>query len=646
MIHYNIYFDVCSIFIYAFTLWCAFIRKDVRKLQNRIFLAMNVLAIFAALFDILSSIANENTADFQFWQKDLFNYLFLYLHNITPFCFAWYTWALTGMNVKRRKKSFFFFVLPLLLSFIFLTINPFNHLVFYYDTANNYAYARGPLMYGLYADAYIYVVIAFFILLKHWKSIQAAKRFSLIFFMIAGVVSVIYQMMFQDMLVELFFQSLAFLGILFTIENEDEIKDSQTHIYNRKAFADDETAALSSKTPNSIIVVKFPSFSYYSSTFGIYYVTGLIKEISSWLDSLQKEQGAYQVSDDAVVLIVYPDRGKKTDEIVREIAERFKKDWTFDEISIIIQVQIRVGKIPQDADTVERMMEIINAPYVRPDNVSDIVHSKDMASFHRKNEVTNALDNAIRDRTFKIHYQPIYNTQKKTVESAEALLRLNCPELGSVGPDEFIPVAESNGSIIEIGAFVLEEVCRFYQEKHLDKLGIAFIQVNLSLVQCMHKGLKDEFLNILAKYGMPVKRICLEITESATSQNPEMVIATIKELKAAGFSFALDDYGTGYSNLSYIMSMPFSFVKIDKSILWGSEKDPKAKVCLENSVRMFKDMGLFPIVEGAETYAQKQELCDIACPYIQGFYFSIALSENEFIDYLKKKPYLKIIQSK
>ena len=256
----------------------------------------------------------------------------------------------------------------------------------------------------------------------------------------------------------------------------------------------------------------------------------------------------------------------------------------------------------------------------------------------RKKMVEMAVCRALENRSFQVYYQPIWDRRAKLVHSAEALLRLNDEELGFISPEEFIPIAEQNGMIIDIGVFVFEEACRFYKEKKLLDMGIDYIEINLSVVQCMSSELVDRFGEILSRYELDAGHFNLEITESAVTFNRATLKRTIRALADRGFAFSLDDYGTGYSNVSFMINMPFSIIKIDKSILWSAMHPQlgagarKAMVLLENTVKMLQEMNYQIVVEGVETEEQKMLLENLKCDYFQGFLFSRPLPGYEFTD--------------
>ena len=260
----------------------------------------------------------------------------------------------------------------------------------------------------------------------------------------------------------------------------------------------------------------------------------------------------------------------------------------------------------------------------------------DIAYMRRYDEIERAIDRALIQTSFDVYYQPIYSTKEKRIVAAEALLRMYDEEMGFVSPDEFIPIAEKNGKIIEIGHLVLEKVCQFLQKEDIRKYGIHYIEVNLSIIECIQKELPQRIEELMKKYKVDCTQINLEITETALAQNHEILAANMKKINEMGVTFSLDDYGTGYSTITYMMTLPFKIVKIDKSILWSSFQNEKAMIALCASINMIKDMDMEIVVEGVESEKMATKLAELGCDYLQGFYFSKPLPEKQFKEYLTK----------
>ena len=226
--------------------------------------------------------------------------------------------------------------------------------------------------------------------------------------------------------------------------------------------------------------------------------------------------------------------------------------------------------------------------------------------------------------------------RKGSFSSAEALIRLWDEHLGYIPPDEFIPMAEQNGMIIEIGEIVFRQVCAFIQNHNLDSLGIDYIEVNLSFVQCMQENLAQQLVSIMKEYNVAPNRINFEITETAGSVKADTLRRNMDKLIEIGSAFSMDDYGTGFSTADYLAHLPLQIVKIDKSILWSAMEKPEAFIILRHTVEMLKDLRKKIIVEGVETQEMVDILTKMHCDYLQGYLYSKPLPEEDYIAFLRK----------
>ena len=250
-------------------------------------------------------------------------------------------------------------------------------------------------------------------------------------------------------------------------------------------------------------------------------------------------------------------------------------------------------------------------------------------------EISIILDNkVVYEKEFKIYYQPIVSAKTNRIISAEALIRLNDRVLGFVSPEEFIPISENNGKILEISEFVIDSVFKFIKETDLKTIGIEFIEMNLSMMQCMDRRLPEKLEFYMDKYDIDPKMINLEITETATNFDEERLKEQLTEVKKLGFSFSLDDYGTGYSNLVQVLEYPVDIIKIDKSIIWSAFHIKDNFVTLKNLISMFHDVRRKIVAEGVESDEQKETLIELGCDYLQGYYYSKPVPEEKFVKFV------------
>ncbi len=235
---------------------------------------------------------------------------------------------------------------------------------------------------------------------------------------------------------------------------------------------------------------------------------------------------------------------------------------------------------------------------------------------------------ALIDHQFLLHYQPQVDEQGRVV-SAEALIRWEHPQNGVVSPGEFIPVAEDTQLILPIGAWVLAEACR--QIKIWDEQGkhISHIAVNVSSRQFRQAGFVQQVKQILLEAGLEAERLVIELTEGSVIEDIDDTISKMHALQAMGIKISIDDFGIGYSSLSYLKSLPLSQLKIDQSFVKHSN-DANSAVIVETIIMMAKSLGLNVIAEGVESQEQVDFLKAKGCLFYQGFYFSRPVPANAF----------------
>ena len=265
-------------------------------------------------------------------------------------------------------------------------------------------------------------------------------------------------------------------------------------------------------------------------------------------------------------------------------------------------------------------------------SADEIVRSE---SFVVESRIGEILDRAIRENRIEMYYQPIYDVRAGRFRSAEALARIIDPDYGFISPAVFIPAAEAQGYILSLGDAVLEQVFRFLSEHDPDELGIAYVEINLSVAQCMQRSLPEKMRSLQQKYGVDPGRINLEITETTFENIGDVMLENFAELIRMGYSFALDDYGTGYSNIQRVNNLPLKLIKIDKSMLDECASENGRKI-LTYTVRMMQSIGKQLVAEGAETREMVELLKGMGCDYIQGYYFSRPLAADSFVHFMEE----------
>ena len=244
------------------------------------------------------------------------------------------------------------------------------------------------------------------------------------------------------------------------------------------------------------------------------------------------------------------------------------------------------------------------------------------------------LHNAINKQEFRLHYQPQIDCASGYLIGVEALLRWQHPERGLVTPDQFIPLAERSGLIVQIGEWVLNEACKQIQEwQKTCSTQPMVMAVNLSALQFKRGNIVETVAKALALSGLQASQLELEITESILLHDMEVVMKTLHDLKELGIKLSIDDFGTGYSSLSYLKRLAVNKLKIDQSFVRDMVEDPENAAIVKAIIQLGHTLQLTVIAECVETEAQLSLLKDLGCDQIQGYFFSRPLPSTEFVSF-------------
>lgn len=242
-------------------------------------------------------------------------------------------------------------------------------------------------------------------------------------------------------------------------------------------------------------------------------------------------------------------------------------------------------------------------------------------SLHKRLHLSQALHHAIEKQQLHIAYQPQVNRFQQLV-SCEALLRWQHPEYGAIAPSDFIPIAEANGSMIEIGDWVLqtcgEKLVEWSKRPEFEHLSLS---INVSSLQFRQADFVQRVQTILSRTGANPKKMRFELTESLMANDLGFIIEQMKKLRKLGITLSLDDFGTGYASLAYLTQLPLDELKIDRAFVNDLQPQSKGALLTETIISLGRSMNLAVIAEGVETQAQFERLQDLGCEFFQGYLF-------------------------
>ena len=628
-------FFVSSFLISLTCLLYSLIQGRQDKLHKKLYLWMLGVLLLNAVTETVATFVTpfRLESELAFFTMTACNYLYFLAHTMLLLLLGYYVLAVTGELHRFTTPQYILFPLPVVVIETLFTTNPFHFWCYGYDEVTR-AYERGTgvtLLYFVSAGYLIFCAITFF---RSWRAITPKRRYALAYFIGITVVGMLLQAFIMALRVELFADSLACLGLMLTVEDERDLIDNDTGVYNRRALRIDWDTLAASRQSFHVLCIKIENPGIIRRTTGLSEPVVLADLLLDQLVRYLPRCLIYQTAPDTFVMTLLRQDHAAALTMANHISERFEKSWHCANAEIILKATVMLARVPEDIDSAEKLFDMADSALPHLHNVR--LYGKDsLAYLLRRRAVENAIQRGLDQGGFEVYYQPTFFTDGLKIKGAEALLRLHDTVLGNIFPDEFIPIAEETGLIGQVDDFVLQSVCRFVASGTPRQLGIDSINVNLSVQQCVQPGFVEHIVALVNESGADRSQISFEITESVEASDYGILDSVIQQLKQQGFQVYMDDYGTGYSNVRALFAMGFDIIKIDKSILWGAEKSEMGHIILTNNVRMLKQMHLGVLVEGVETKEQIDLLTQLGVDYLQGFYFSRPVPEKELVALLQ-----------
>ncbi|MES9847842.1 MAG: EAL domain-containing protein [Candidatus Thiodiazotropha sp.] len=325
--------------------------------------------------------------------------------------------------------------------------------------------------------------------------------------------------------------------------------------------------------------------------------------------------------------------------VARNLILQFRYPFSLDERELVVTTSIGIAVYPSDGVTpTELLRNADTAMYHSKEqgrNTFNFFTTEMNLNVSRMLEVEEQLHGALERQEFSVVYQPVIELQSNRIVAAEALLRWNNPTLEMTSPEEFIPIAEQTGMILDIGRYVLQQAvgnALHWQQMLNHEFKIA---INLSPSQFRDPMLVDYIKDLLERSGLKMDSLVLEITESVLMSGKQDIEHALSRLRKVGINLAMDDFGTGYSSLSYLRKYPFDVLKVDRSFINDLAVDPADNELVNASILMAHGLGLKVVAEGVETEDQLRQLRDMQCEYVQGYLFSRPVSAEAFTELLQ-----------
>jgi diguanylate cyclase (GGDEF)-like protein len=408
--------------------------------------------------------------------------------------------------------------------------------------------------------------------------------------------------------------------------------DTLTGLPNRTLFEDrlDQAVAVSQRAGEllGILFISLDQLKKVNDTLGHLPGDMLMKQVAGRLTSCvpKGDTVARFGGDEFAVMLTKVGGAKDVVEIIGSIRDALHPPFQLDGQELFATSSVGVSLFPHDGNETQSLLKNAGSALYRAkksgaDNYrfyTEDMNSKASKQFALETSLRHAIDN----EEFVLHYQPRLAVDSLKITGVEALVRWQHPQLGLLSPAEFIPLAEDNGLILPIGEWVLRTACRQnreWQEKGFTPMRIG---VNVSARQFQQQHLAEIVLQILEETGLAPNYLDLELTESSIMSNAQATIDVLTRLKGMGVTISIDDFGTGFSSLSYLKRLPIDALKIDQSFVRDLTTDPDDAALVMAIVTLAHNLRLQVVAEGVETEEQLRFLHLLRCDEVQGYFFS------------------------
>lgn len=419
--------------------------------------------------------------------------------------------------------------------------------------------------------------------------------------------------------------------------------DALTGLYNRSTFCRKTADFLRQNPEGTYNMVQFDieRFKVINELYGNFMGDRILLLIAEGLQKCLKSKGTYGRLGADHFAVCLP---AGTEEL-QQVRDQMEKSLASVKIEQKINLYYGVYTIEDRGMSVDLMCDRANLALRTVKGNSNRAYAVYNDELHQvvlsEQQLTNSMEEALLQRQFEVYYQPVVDLNTGDVVSAEALVRWNHPEKGMVSPGFFIPFFEHNGFIIKLDAYIREEVCRNMMELRRRGLRNIPVSVNVSRLEFYDPNLCRSIIDLTERYRLEPQMMRLEITESAYTDNPQQLLAAMKELQNYGFQVLMDDFGSGYSSLNMLKDVPVDILKMDMKFLEDQGISGRGPEILASLVRMAKKLGMRTIAEGIETKEQGDFLRSVGCEYGQGYYYARPMPADSFTSLLMARENVK-----
>lgn len=631
---YNADFLIAAVVILLLVLRNFLDQKRAEDLNSRIFLFLAVIGILDVIAELVSDYY-ITSGDGDFGLAAVVTTTIFYLFQaLLPYALLCYIMTLHDNKLISVKKMLLAGLATILLASIVLT-NPFTEKLFYFDVSAGYV--EGPWYRLMYYSALFHLAVILILVISWRKEFGSQKTKVILDILILCGCGVVIQLLHYPLLMTGFGMSLGILALFLTINNPNANRDSLTGVYNHLYLTRRSDELIAAGKSFHIITIYLYQLKHINKVAGVEGGDYILQLTAKKLEELCGSR-VFRITGKRFLVLTMS--LQEYEYYITQIKKMFETDMQLDADSskpatpVILSGIVHGQKLGASGLMLEyaEYLESLSMQNGMIEVIQDDQQTMDGFLYNKK--VEQYLRTAIAQDLFEVYYQPVYSTEKNDFVTLEALSRLHHPELGWIAPDVFIQIAEKNHMIEQITDLQFKRICMFINEHRGLMKKLFNIKVNLSSLDLMRSDCSSHFIRMMDDMDIQHDWIQFEITETVATEYNAGLGMVVDGFMAAGVRLCLDDFGSGYANLNTVMRLPFSAIKIDRTLLFDICNDKKRAMFYQSIIETFHRMGYSIVSEGVETEEEMSLLSSWGVDMIQGYYFSRPLPVEELLKLL------------
>lgn len=650
----NSAFYIGTLLIVLSSMMYTLIQHHTEKTQNRIYIIMIVILFMQALQKIII-MASKGDAQYDIYLARVYVitlYLYQVMHFLLPMFMFYYGLFATRVALRIPIPIHVLLLVPFAAGIIMTLSNPVTRFCFTFDHEYNMIWNVGE--YVAFGIGILYIFLTGVVFHLWGNAINHERKLILAFSFGISLLGVAIKLYESNVDIELLMESVTFLGIMLAVEYDEERVDAATKLYNRLAFSQDFKTFSDLKSSFYVISIHFSNLELVRRFLGMNDREQMTK-IAAAFRELIKNDMVYRLSPPVFAVIIPNGHKTKVMKLAKDIMEKFESEWTERGSEFPLRSAVLYARYPDDISSEGDALLLCDG-VLKNEDFGKILSWNNLDYVFNRAKLEEALHTGLTEHRFEIKYLPVYSGRTYQMCAAESMLILKDPELGEVEYDRFADMVERNGMIDRLGEYMLREVCEFLQSGVPSTLGIRYIDVRISLRQCLAPGFVDRANAIVAGSGVYPGMINFILQDVVDMEYHNILGRVINELKTLGFKMSLSGYGSEYSTMYTVFSIDFDLIRMNSAEIFihepqkvsgdddetgKNEKESRKEesiiagnneerwVILENSIKLIHKMNRQVLVTGVQTREQLERMRSFSVDQVEGPYLSGLKTKDE-----------------